>query len=467
MAIDLDTQPVPIDPDDQQLSAMLTNLQGNILKGHGRDHTVHIFIKLKGGDQAEERKRLGEIAERFVTSALRQHRESKQFRQFGIPGSLFGNLFLTANGYRALGFAGDLDGALPEALFLEGMADHAADFNDPPADQWEDGYKGGEIDAMLLLADDDVGYLLREARRVIAELEEFSTVLAVERGDALRTDSGEGIEHFGYVDGRSQPIYFTNDLANEGKTDKWNPVEKLKIVLVPDGLTQDEDAFGSYFVFRKLEQDVRRFKMREQELADTLGFVGREERDRAGALAVGRFEDGTPLTLSQTDGFIPLKDNNFTYDHDPDGLKCPFHAHIRKCNPRGDTVREFGVPEEDERGHRVTRRGITYGERNRHPDAFQALEDLPTEGVGLLFMCFQSSIKNQFAFIQKDWVNQKSFLRGGTGLDPIIGQGPKSDQKWPVNWGGVETEKFEFSGFVTMKGGEFFFAPSIPFLRAL
>jgi Dyp-type peroxidase family len=476
MTVNLD-DPGPIDPQDDAVQRMLENLQGNILKGHGRDHTVHVFIKLNGGDAQSARKRLGALAAGLVTSARQQLRESKQFQDFGIPGSLFGNFFLTARGYRALGFTdAEIEAAFPErpgdfgvlSNFREGMRAHGDELHDPPPADWDPEYREAEIDAMILLADDDEGFLLREARAFVNELAEFSTIITIERGNALRTDSGEGIEHFGYVDGRSQPIYFTTDLVNEGKTDRWNPVEKLKIVLVPDlTVKDDEDAFGSYFVFRKLEQDVRHFKMREQELADELKLKG-AERERAGAMAVGRFEDGTPLTLSQTDGFIPPKENNFKYsDPDPNvddsnGLKCPFHAHIRKSNPRGDTGDET-----TERSRRITRRGITYGERNRHPDAFQALEDLPTEGVGLLFMCFQSSIANQFAFIQKMWVNGPGFARPQTGIDPVIGQGQAPAQNWPVSWGGSDKKAFDFSGFVRLKGGEFFFAPSIPFLRGL
>lgn len=500
MPVDLN-DPNPIDPNETKFRQMLTNLQGNILKGHGRDHSVHVFVQLNPGDPDAARSGLGAVARRVVTSAWQQHRETEQFQDFDIPGEMFGNMFLTKKGYLALGFTDDqIEAAFPGddgQYFRDGMQAHAEELKDPPKADLDKGYQAGDIDAMILLADDDETFLRRQARTLIKELETFATVLVVERGDALRTDSGEGIEHFGYVDGRSQPIYFTTDLkdkdgkSKEGDTDKWNPVERLSIVLVPDRNVEDGvvDAFGSYFVFRKLEQDVRRFKMREQDLADELGFKGREERDRAGAMAVGRFEDGTPLALSQTDGFIPVKENNFNYDHDRDGAKCPFHAHIRKCNPRGDTVRKFGVPEEVERRHRITRRGIPYGKRNRKPDAFQALEDLPTEGVGLLFMCFQSSIAEQFAFIQRDWVNNENFLNAATnteprtGVDPVIGQMTSgtqpASQTWPKQWGwqpdpskpGIgqppETKPFSFHGFVKLKGGEFFFAPSVPFLRSL
>ena len=43
---------------------------------------------------------------------------------------------------------------------------------------------------------------------------------------------------------------------------------------------------GSYFIFRKLEQNVRRFKEGEEQLASDLGLVD-EDRERAGAMLVG------------------------------------------------------------------------------------------------------------------------------------------------------------------------------------
>jgi len=474
----------PIDLNDPAYQAMFLNLQGNILKGHGRDHTVHIFIKLDTGDVANTRARLAAFATKVVTSARQQSIEAKEFHDFGIPGALFGNIFLTAKGYVALGFTiEELKAALieeedPSVLsnFLEGMQAHSDELNDPPPNEWDAGYREGEIDAMVLLADDDEHYLLRQARLLINELQSFSRILVIERGNALRRpDNDEGIEHFGYVDGRSQPIYLAAELAKEGDITKWNPFEPLKRVLVRDGNVADENCHGSFFVFRKLEQDVLRFKVREQELADKLEFEG-DERARAGALAVGRFQDGTPVVLSQTDGFVPPKENNFKYDDDPKGFKCPFHAHIRKTNPRGESG------DEAERRHRITRRGITYGRRNRHPDFSQALEDLPSTGVGLLFMCFQASIATQFAFIQKLWANNPGFLSTDVGIDPVIGQSKSGsaplEQKWPRQWGPQpdpssggtkppDMDQFSFAGFVTMKGGEFFFAPSIPFLKGL
>ena len=476
---------------DAEVQDLLHRIQGNILKGHGRDHTVHIFVRFNSLKDKKLRQTLARFVDKRVTSAWQQHVESDQFKRFQIPGALFGNIFLTKRGYRALGFSdAQLSATFADPFFTDGMAAKVGELNDPPVAQWETGLQSNDIHAMFLFADDDKDFLLRESRVLLNELDAFCEILHVERGEALRDKAtNEGIEHFGYVDGRSQPIYLLGDEKDEGKTDKWNPVEPLKIVLTQDKAVAGGKDWGSYFVFRKLEQNVLGFKTKELELADALGFAG-SEKERAGAMAVGRFEDGTPLVLSPTPGFLPAKDNNFDYADDdavdgdpsqPGGLKCPFQAHIRKTNPRGDTVRRFSIPERAERDHRITRRGIPFGKRDKHPNDAQSLADFPTKGVGLLFMCFGSSIEHQFAFMQKDWANKPEFVRGlrpgeiNTGIDPVIGQAAAGSsiepQKWRAAYGEIadgDAEpdvEFDFHGFVKMRGGEFFFAPSMAFLK--
>ncbi|HMB05971.1 MAG TPA: hypothetical protein VKP69_19835, partial [Isosphaeraceae bacterium] len=54
---------------------------------------------------------------------------------------------------------------------------------------------------------------------------------------------------------------------------------------------------------------------------------------------------------------------NFNYADDMAGSRCPFQAHIRKVNPRGDTVRFFEGDSEFERNHRIVRRGVPFGEQ--------------------------------------------------------------------------------------------------------
>jgi Dyp-type peroxidase family len=310
-------------------------------------------------------------------------------------------------------------------------------------------------------------------------------VLRVQHGRALRNSAGDGIENFGYVDGRSQPLMLVEDIERENSTvgaSRWDPAFPLETALVPDPGAKDDLSFGSFFVFRKLEQAVKDFKRSEQVVADTLGLKG-DARELAGAMIVGRFEDGTPVTLSdEARGGSPS--NNFDYDTDA-GQRCPFHAHIRKSNPRGSGGAE---KEPDERKHLMARRGMPFEDVKRevHPDELpesatlaefdaEVAPLLPKGGVGLLFMAFNSEIGTQFKFTQQVWVNNAGFPlkpAGVHGIDPVIGQTPihPGDQKLPNEWDNPAagtSNKVDFGHFVTMRGGEYFFSPSLTFLLNL
>lgn len=77
-------------------------------------------------------------------------------------------------------------------------------------------------------------------------------VLCVEGGDAIQNADGQDIEHFGYVDGISQPTFFLEEMAGTGRT-HWDLLMPLGLVLAPDPAGTAGHSFGSYFVFRNLE----------------------------------------------------------------------------------------------------------------------------------------------------------------------------------------------------------------------
>ena len=122
----------------------------------------------------------------------------------------------------------------------------------------------------------------------------------------------------------------------------------------------------------------------------------------------------------------------------------------------------------------MARRGIPFGHRNVDTELDPISEQTPENGVGLLFMSYQASIQGQFEFIQGTWVNSAAFPSTGTGIDPIIGQSaagaPPSQRSYelPQTYGTpLPAVQSNFDQFVTMKGGEYFFAPSITFLKSL
>lgn len=467
MSIDLEQ--TRIDPENPQFKPMFAHLQCNILKSHGRDCAVHIFLNFTAPPK-EVKAWIRNFSSTHVTSAGEQYRQTEEFKRNGTPGGLVGSFFLSAEGYKYLELDVDRFDDNDET-FREGMKHKDFDLlgrivdtnnKDPEPGQWEAGLQG-VIHAMILLARDDQNTLQTEANGVIADVARVATVLTKEFGEVLRNDTlqangkGQPIEHFGYVDGRSIPVFLKDDVDKEkaAGTDQWDPTANLSLVLIPDPHTNVEDSFGSYFVFRKLEQNVEGFNLGIADLSSKLGL----DQKLTGALCVGRFKDGTPATLQNTDGLGAV--NNFEYKSaDKAGNKCPAHAHVRKVNPRGTTP---FTSSKSERNRRIVRRGIPYGKANS--------QSPPREGVGLLFMCYQRDINEQFEFIQRTWADNPNFPKNlilpETGDDPVIGQDTDRNaaQNWPKTWGGSSRKRVNFGGYVTLKGGEYFFAPSISFLK--
>ncbi len=476
MAIDL-TKPLSWKSASHDEQRMLAALQGNILKGHGRSATVNIFFKIASGKKRQMRAALREIANYHATSAYQQLLEADNFHATGRSGKPFVSVFLSATGYSALGVAA---GATPsDPSFKAGMK--AAVLGDPPVASWEAPFQG-KIDGMVLVGSENDS-ALRLKRDAIAKLltDAGGTIVKEQHGKAIFNQANDGIEHFGYVDGRSQPLLLVEDNAKEARDAgiaEWDPQGPLDVALVPDPGSTDGISFGSYFIFRKLDQNVRMFKRREQELATALSLSG-EDRERAGAMVVGRFEDGTPVTMSDEAKAVNPP-NDFNYNND-NGVRCPFQAHIRKVNPRG--TGGFETPE-NERKHLMPRRGIPYEDVPRlvHPSDIPESETvtefdakagplLPTGGVGLLFMAYNRELATQFEFTQQTWANNPNFPAAGlpSKLDPIIGQAAVAGQHWPKQWDNQAAGDavLSFQGFVKMQGGEYFFAPSLTFLKGL
>ncbi|MGI5288148.1 Dyp-type peroxidase [Nonomuraea polychroma] len=322
-------------------------------------------------------------------------------------------------------------------------------------DQWEWVFQR-EIHAVILIGDAEAESVAALREEILAQLPDSARLLGEETGQGMRNPAGDGIEHFGYVDGRSQPLFLKDEVEREPRK-RWDPAFPLANVLVPDPLAPNPVRHhGSYFVFRKLEQNVRAFKEIERDLADGLGLAD-ADRDRAGAMLVGRFKDGTPLTSKAKAGGGPVA-NDFTYDGD-DGGKCPFSGHVRKTNPRS-----FG------REVIMARRGQTYGQRADDPSDDSPPENRPSGEVGLLFMAFNGSLISQFEFTQQTWANNADFESPATGHDPVIGQGERDIKvTFPKVWGKPEMSlpQAQVAQTVTMKGGEYFFAPSLAYLRNL
>ena len=466
--------------------ARLNEIQGNILEGHGRNHARYIFLTFAKNKSAEIVHWINTAVSPSVTSAAAQEKEKANKK------NIFVSFMLTAKGYNAIG-ASKLkirhEFRSKHGSFFHGLKN--ANINDPAVDDWEEGYQN-TIHALVLLAHDDTSLLdkfmldtlcINQDNRGVFHIDNDIVVsVHVEKGDVITHNFGNGplpIEHFGFVDGISQPTFFKDNPTENKSHNHWDSSAPLNLVLAKDHFAKGQS--GSYFVFRKLEQDVAGFRAEEEKIAGKL----KVDPELIGAYAVGRFRDGTPV-VDHGEMANPAPDllsinNDFNYDDDKQAVRCPLHAHVRKTNPRlelahlgaraGDSflgkviavASGIAVTEKAERDHRIARRGITYGKK------FDEKIKDDGESRGLFFQCYQGDISNQFKFQQKTWSNEPNFVRRGTGIDPIIGQGERSKvlPKWPIEYGNESrgTETLPFAQFVTMKGGEYFFAPSMHFIN--
>lgn len=142
-------------------------------------------------------------------------------------------------------------------------------------------------------------------------------------------------------------------------------------------------SYGSYLVFRKLEQAV--VSVDSQLLRNPTA----NRPDLVGAYAVERFQDGTPLiSFGSSPGTTT---NNFDFTADRTGSKCPIHSHIRKSNP----ICESPGGVDFDRRVRITRRGIPY------------VEPGSEDNKGLLFI--NQTLKIRSTFIQYQWVDNRNF----------------------------------------------------------
>ncbi len=396
------------------------------------------------------------------------------------------NLALTGSGLKALG--------LPEAAletfpseFREGMAARAdilGDEQESSPETWEYGGTSGPasqeaVHLLLMLyatTEQELSSLLatQRSRLEAGGLRE----LAAQRTARIRDARGGMVEHFGFRDGISQPeiegfreskhegpdhgaikpgeflLGYENEYAESPDVPSVPAVLDTTGALPAQAHRRDWKELGrngSYLVLRKLEENVdafQHFLEAHKELG--VGESDEQKKQWLAAKLMGRWHNGAPLRPGED---VPPAeppdgrhghDNSFGFrENDLDGHGCPVASHVRRANPRDALPPSAELSMQVSRRHRILRRGITYSDAS---------------GKGVLFIALNANIARQFEFLQQTWLNNGKFGGRYDERDPLMthGAGQLTLPRQPLRRC-VEG----ISRFVTMKGGGYFFLPSI------
>jgi len=439
----------------------LHDIQGNVLRSYGFDHAAYVFAHVS--DAQAGRRWIRELADRTTTAEV--------WPEGGKP-ALTVNVAFTWAGLRAVGLGDDALVSFP-AEFRAGMKARAGllgDVGPSSPDCWDDGLRDGRAHVLVTLHAQRADVLddaVRELRDRLAWPDGGLAHVHDERAEVLPF----GREHFGFEDGFAQPAVRGSGAAplpGQGapaRFGRWRPLKTGEFVL---GL-EDEDGQpsgppdgalgrnGTFMVWRKLRQDVPAFRRYLRDAAR--GYPGGEEL--LAAKIVGRWRDGTPLVLSPAapDPAISgdrMRINDFRYGGDPEGLRCPLGAHIRRANPRD----ALGFRAQRTVRHRIQRRGMPYG-----PPLPEGVMEDDGHERGLIFVCANASIARQFEVVQAQWCFDGNPFGLGHDRDFLIADGDGSG-KMTIQ-GSPPLFLAPQPTFVTTRGGDYLFVPGLRTLRAL
>lgn len=414
----------------------LADIQGNLMRGYRMENARHLALAVSA--PALARRFIADLVSgdeaRAPQVSTEEHWEGKPLYRL--------NLGVTWPGLKALGVPSDTLAAFP-AAFREGAAMRSAardpdfpagvglgDVGDSAPEHWVLGGYGNEVHMMLSLYTNGVEALERISGRLRGLFNGAGVTELQPAHDANALDDGTlPMVHFGYRDGIAQPRIQgapspeRPDMQPEARPgdfllgcDYVNIFGGNYLGSLPHALGDN----ATYAAFRILRQDVAGFERLLSCWSREYGMT----REMVAAKLLGRWRDGTPLSLSP-DSDEPVDNeqlNNFdyaavdghrTFYDDAAGRRCPIGAHIRRLNPRGSLV--MGLPH----SRRIIRRGMPYGP----PFDPEAPEDGVERGLVGMFVC--GDLELQYEFILRVWANQDLATQGLRGTrEPILGAQP-------------------------------------------
>ena len=402
----------------------INQIQGNILAGFNKDFQTLIFLHI---DRAKDFKpwlasQIGFIAttaEVLAFNRLFKEVQARRGQESNTIKSTWINIAFSSEGLKALVGAARVR-KFKDPAFKAGLIAHSENLGDPrdeenlegsPKNWIVGGPNNKPAHVVLLIASDDREDMLVEVERIEESLRNFRT------SDGSRASSGahvifkeeganlppplSGHEHFGFLDGVSQPGIRgrISEDSHDVLTLRQNPKDRNQGKPGQDLLWPGEFVFGypgqdpnkpvdepgaikdagprwakngSFLVIRRLRQDV--FALHKFMKAGAAHFNLPDPKSSSGprmigSSLVGRWPSGAPVERVPDDDNRELANddcanNHFEYQEavetisesdresdfdcsddqfpapaeDPQGQRLPFTGHIRKAYPRDDVA---------------------------------------------------------------------------------------------------------------------------------
>jgi Dyp-type peroxidase family len=463
------------------------DVQGNVLRGYKRLHFAsYLFCEIASvGGTRRYLKALLKASPRTEGERFAVMSDEKWPYKSKVHEAL--NVAFTFSGLDKLGWAEHFE---QFEDFAQGMYARAErylhDTEESAASSWVRGLRD-EADVLFILYCDSVERRESRTGDLVGQLASAGMrEVGRQRAGRLPQPEREGAqgaarprpnqfgerEPFGFRDGFSQPAVAGSGawsgehekgegaLKKPWRLDCWRPLKLGEFLLghgdeegvTPGGDDARSPSFnGTFMVWRKLEQDVDAFHsfFRSQAGADGCPLA-------LEAKVVGRWHDGTALVKAPYAQPPPRPgptrpSNEFDYDDDPEGARCPKGAHVRRANPRAS----LGWGTERTRRHRIIRRGLPYQDADRKR--------------GLIFVCFNASINRQFELIQGSWLMDGEAFGLGREQDFLLG----SRESAPTMT--IHGERHQRARYlrrpdkplVVTRGGYYLFLPGIGALKRM
>jgi len=451
-------------------------LQANIFKPDGRNYRRYLFVRLnEKAHYYNVETFIEEISRKYLSSQLDQERSTLKYKKAKRenksckdPGIV--NIGLSIHGFNKLNaerFSGEHPG---DRSFRNGMRDSENRLHD--YNSWRrkgrNSVDGGyfndlnpasgkkrfpAIDLVIMIGHTTKKGCKRKSKKIQALLKENKPDIVAsyfkEDGFQLRNEkTGIATSPLGFQEGFSNKVSAQTIRERMLVHEDWAVFKDENNNVIP--------TYGSYMAFRKIEVREHVFETLIDKLVDRLREKEPDKDEQslrayAKALYMGRFQNGTPVVINDEELEPALwsssgQDLPFDYKKDPSGLRCPFGAHVRRMNPIGSGEKRLVI----------LRRGMLFRDKN-------------SKRSGLLFVSFQGSIDRQFeplfdrmaaprhpdAIAYRPEVNSSRFF---TEFE-IAERYDRGKIMGNIKAGGRD--------LTTFRGGEYFFLPSVKYLKGL